>query len=779
MNRSLHPFLPLAWLTLCAATVQGAPLILNEYNAVSSANFLNGGDALMDEDDDETPPFDSYFGRIVGNGGDWFELVVVADALDVRGWTLQVWEDGVLDDELVFADHPLWSALRAGTVITVAEDVPDDVSYDPDNDDWWIQVQANADGDGTYISAQNFSTSNDDWQLIVLDAGAAAVFGPAGEGTVDQYGIPTEPSVNAREVWALESNPNALTREHDPQYDDGTDSSFGSANAWADRLGLQSLQALRAGSGGPDLDGDRVVEDGSRSGVAGDDPCVSGAAGACDDNCPLRANHTQTDSGSVGVLAADGIGDACQCGDANGDGVLTQADGFTILAHVLGVNPNPGIEDKCSVSGDDSCDLQDALAVFRVITGTDPTAVQQVCAAATRTVDKSAPLYDPQKLLQVSVQMDPQDYELMRQEETNWDERLALPDCGEAPWPSPYNWYSAQVTIDGETFENVGIRKKGFVGSVSSVKPALKLHLDRFTPGQALHGVTRLTLNNARTDNTYARQCVSFDFFNAAGIPAPRCNFATVLMNEQPLGVYVNVEPVEAPFLQRKFANEHGKLYEGTTTDFWPSYVGVFEPETNAAEADNSELLAITDAVQMLTDQALLDELALYLDVEQFITYWAAEALVAHRDGYHQNGNNFFVYVNPSDNRMSFFPWDADQDFTPVNPSVFDARMALARKLYNIPSTRTEFLNEVQRLIDTVWDAPAYSQEVTRIGNVLSPILLALGLQNQEAAMLAGQADMRGWIDTRAFLLQLQLSNPPGNVLDVQIPHPCDGGVVP
>src|SRR5690606_34529914 len=48
-----------------------SPVILNEYNAVAAANFLNGGDAGAD-DDGSPGAQDVHFGRVPGNGGEWF-----------------------------------------------------------------------------------------------------------------------------------------------------------------------------------------------------------------------------------------------------------------------------------------------------------------------------------------------------------------------------------------------------------------------------------------------------------------------------------------------------------------------------------------------------------------------------------------------------------------------------------------------------------------------------------------------------------------------------------
>ena len=110
---------------------------------MSGTNFLNGGDAAADKDGGRAS--DSYFGRVEGNGGDWFELVVITDHLDMRQWHLDIYNNGSLDETLDLTDDPLWSDLRSGTIITISEDVPSDTSYDPAAGDWWINVQAHDD----------------------------------------------------------------------------------------------------------------------------------------------------------------------------------------------------------------------------------------------------------------------------------------------------------------------------------------------------------------------------------------------------------------------------------------------------------------------------------------------------------------------------------------------------------------------------------------------------------------------------------------------------------
>lgn len=221
-------------LALLAANGWAADIILNEYNAVDSNDFLNGGTASADEDGGRAA--DSYFGRVRGNGGDWFEMVVITDHLDLRGWQLDIYENKILDETLVLTANPIWQDLRAGTIITVSEDVPSDVSYNPAAGDWWINVQANNNGDGLYIEKSNFPVSANNWQLRIRNKAGEVVFGPAGEGISPTSGV------SGTEMFRLETNPDAAVTANSDDYDDGSDfSTFGAPNQW----GSQGFKKLR------------------------------------------------------------------------------------------------------------------------------------------------------------------------------------------------------------------------------------------------------------------------------------------------------------------------------------------------------------------------------------------------------------------------------------------------------------------------------------------------------------------------------------------------------
>jgi cysteine-rich repeat protein len=91
--------------------------------------------------------------------------------------------------------------------------------------------------------------------------------------------------------------------------------------------------------------------------------------GVCDpeDNCPYAANPGQEDTGGIGASSGpDGIGDACQCGDVNGNGRVTLADSVIILRSLL--NPPTASltrPELCDVGGSAGCSLADAVIILR------------------------------------------------------------------------------------------------------------------------------------------------------------------------------------------------------------------------------------------------------------------------------------------------------------------------------------------------------------------------------------------------------------------------------
>ena len=145
--------------------------------------------------------------------------------------------------------------------------------------------------------------------------------------------------------------------------------------------------------------------------------------------------------------------------------------------------------------------------------------------------DPSKAYFALDRVLNIEIEMAPEDWYTLRHQTRTFEDVMAeIEEYGlSRPFANIYTWFSGTVTVDGETYSNVGVRKKGFLGSQSDTKPALKLRFDKYVDDRSLGGVIeRMTLNNSIQDASMVNTCLTYQIFAAAGSPSPRCNFATV-----------------------------------------------------------------------------------------------------------------------------------------------------------------------------------------------------------------------------------------------------------
>ena len=234
----------MAIVLLTSTVAFGARVVLNEYNCVSSGKTLKEGGT------------DSYFGLVDGNGGEWFELVVIED-VDMRNWSLR-WmnaENTDYEGTITLSDNTFWSDVRAGTIITFIEDGTANGGKDTDKeinhaDDWWINICTEEQQD-KYLKNKNWLTrvepqnqtgeikvNSENWILYIYDAQGQLEFGPGGEG---EYVANGKGKVGSGEIFYLCEDPSSHIVPHS-RYLDGCASTFGSPNVGS--LGDEGLPEL-------------------------------------------------------------------------------------------------------------------------------------------------------------------------------------------------------------------------------------------------------------------------------------------------------------------------------------------------------------------------------------------------------------------------------------------------------------------------------------------------------------------------------------------------------
>lgn len=338
------------------------------------------------------------------------------------------------------------------------------------------------------------------------------------------------------------------------------------------------------------------------------------------------------------------------------------------------------------------------------------------------TVDLSAALFPRDRVLDVQITMAPADWAALRSQPRPSD--LSDTTCARQPTAPGYAYYPASITIDGATTAQVGLRKKGNLGSLSTTRPGLRVKANEYVAGQRIAGLEVLTLNNNHQDDALISQCLGYELFAAAGLPASRCAFAHVRVNGEDLGVYSHVESVREEFLARHFADATGNLYE-SGGDFVVGGTGGFQPKTNSTAPDCSDLERVATALSAPAAQ-LPTQLGAVVDLPAYARFWAMEVVTDHWDGYANNQNNFFVYHDPSTDKMSFIPWGIDDLFSgrqrTTRPYSVFACGSLPWKLYATPAPRAQYLAALRDVLDTVWDAPTIIAEIDRMQALLAPL---------------------------------------------------------
>ena len=347
-------------------------------------------------------------------------------------------------------------------------------------------------------------------------------------------------------------------------------------------------------------------------------------------------------------------------------------------------------------------------------------------------------IFPSDRVLDVQITVDPGDWDTVRFQERGFLD--ALHESRQyGPVDHPYTYVAAHVTIDGVEFPQVGIRKKGFIGSQNSTRPSLKIKLNHVDKTGQINGLTNLTFNNNQQDVSLISQFMGYRLFNAAGSPAPRCAYAKLTVNGQNLGIYAHVERIHRPFLKWGFGNDDGVLYEGTVVDFYPDWAGSFEKKVGQDKAGRQKIQQLIDVLDN-PDENIETVIGQLVDLDSFYTFWAMEGLAGFWDGYSGNANNFFIYLNPETDKFHFIPWGADslfEKFSPIRDDTEDPvsvkiQGLVTRRLYQSESGRQRYEQALRKILERHWNEPTLLAETERIEALLKPYLTVSGVSQTE-----------------------------------------------
>jgi spore coat protein H len=278
--------------------------------------------------------------------------------------------------------------------------------------------------------------------------------------------------------------------------------------------------------------------------------------------------------------------------------------------------------------------------------------------------------------------------------------------------------YPAKFTANGTAFNDVKIRYRGQWARTWPKKP-LKLFFSKENP---FAGQRRLNLNSSFRDPSFLREVIAYRIYQAAGVPASRCQLVRVHLNGEFRGLYVQVEQPDQAFLKRNNlkgltivkANSPMKQADERAHATADEFRMHYEQETQKDEDAFAALKQFCEGLENTPNA--LEFFEANVDLEKYINYLAASALCQNWDSY--NKNHFLVFDQKESKKWFVLPWDLDRsmgDHWDWSFGRADLPIALgtrempgvtgwnrmADRFFSHPELRKRLADRIEKLIET------------------------------------------------------------------------------
>jgi len=306
---------------------------------------------------------------------------------------------------------------------------------------------------------------------------------------------------------------------------------------------------------------------------------------------------------------------------------------------------------------------------------------------------------------------------------------------------SKEEYHNADVVINGEVYEDIAVRTKGFsslsmVESTGSDRFSFRLNMDKNNKQQSFHGLTDISLNNFYSDPSHMRDIICYNAMAYLDGISPYVSYTNLYVNDTLFGFYLFLEIPEESLAKRSSYSNDVNLYKAESTDctLLPnSNPAGFELKYgNDENLDNIKLLISEINKVDTTNYKNIENL---IDVESFLKGWAINSVCGNFDTYSGFSaknyyllydNGIFKYVNWDynlsiggymDNGASY---SADVN-TPLYQVTMDQR-PLIGKLLAVNEYKQIYLDYVKQLVKYFENIET---EITQRKTFIKPYVMA------------------------------------------------------
>ena len=311
----------------------------------------------------------------------------------------------------------------------------------------------------------------------------------------------------------------------------------------------------------------------------------------------------------------------------------------------------------------------------------------------------------------------------------------------------------AEVFYNGKQWYRVGVRFKGNSSLQTSwqqgiLKLSFKLDFDEFEDdypqinNQRFYGFKKFSLKNNYDDKSLLREKVAAEVFANAGLAVSHTAFYTLYVDHgngpEYFGLYTLVEEVDGPVIDTNFASDDGNLYkpEGDGASFVENSFdeASFEKKTNEDEEDWSDILALFSALHSdsynSNPTSWRAGLESVFDIDVFLKYLAVNQVIQNWDTYGKMTQNYYLYNNPENSRLTWIPWDNNEalqegkmggalrlDFSNIEAG----QWPLIEKVYADDSYRAKYNEYVSQVIDGAFETNTIQATYDKYAALVQP----------------------------------------------------------
>ncbi len=353
----------------------------------------------------------------------------------------------------------------------------------------------------------------------------------------------------------------------------------------------------------------------------------------------------------------------------------------------------------------------------------------------------------------------------------------------------------ATMTVEGETYENVGVRFRGQTSFMQnfSQKKSFNISVDYELEDQRLMGYKTLNLNCGFDDQSSIRE-VLYNHIGRQYSTSLKSNFVVLTLNGQNWGPYANVQQINGDYFEQWFLSNDGNWWRAlkvgnggpggpgggfgtgySTLNYLGTDTSDYQPYYTLKNANTpnpwQDLVTLCTKLNNLPLNQLEDSLIHYLDVDKALWYLAHEIIFTDDDSYvNKGGMDYYIYFEPETGRIVPIEYDGNScmRLNAVNWSPFyketDIKYPLMNRLFAVPGLRQRYLAHVRTILQQYMDPAVVHPQIDAYASLIGPLV-----QNDPkkiytyAQFQTAIQDVKNFIvNRRNFLLNNPEVNAPG-----------------